>query len=46
MSKTGLSFVVAAATALGAAAVGIFAADVVRPALAANASNGKRLAEL
>jgi mono/diheme cytochrome c family protein len=46
MSKTGLSFVVAAATALGAAAVGLFPADIVRPALAANAFNGKRLAEL
>src|SRR5260370_1793819 len=43
MSRTGLSFVI---TALCATVLGIFAADAVRPALAADAFNGKRLAEL
>jgi len=46
MSRTGLSFAIVAVTALCATALGIFAADTVRPALAANAFNGKRLAEL
>jgi cytochrome c2 len=40
VSKTGVSFAIAAAT------VGISATGVARPALAADASNGKRLAEL
>jgi mono/diheme cytochrome c family protein len=44
MSKTGLSLV--AVTALCATAFGVFTADIVRPALAADALNGKRLAEL
>src|SRR6266481_2867714 len=43
MSRTGVSFVI---TALCATAFGIFATDIVRPALAADALNGKRLAEL
>jgi mono/diheme cytochrome c family protein len=46
MVKTGLSLIIAAVTALCATAFGIFAADVVRPALAADAANGQRLAEL
>jgi cytochrome c2 len=46
MSKIGLSFVIVAVAALCATAFGIFAADIVRPALAADALNGKRLAEL
>jgi len=45
MRKIGLCIVTAAATALCATAFGIFAADIVRPVLAADASNGKRLAE-
>jgi mono/diheme cytochrome c family protein len=45
MSKTRLSLVITAVAALSAAAFGIFAADVVRPTLAADASNGKQLAE-
>jgi hypothetical protein len=43
MSRSGLSFVI---TALCATAFGIFATDIVRPVLAADALNGKRLAEL
>jgi len=46
MSKAGLSLVITAVTMLSAAAFEIFAADVVRPAQAADASNGKRVAEL
>jgi mono/diheme cytochrome c family protein len=46
MSKTGLSYVIVAVTALRVTAFGIFAAGIVRPALAADAFNGKRLAEL
>ena len=45
MGKTGLFLVIAAVT-LCATAFGIFAAGIVRPALAADASNGKRVAEL
>jgi mono/diheme cytochrome c family protein len=45
MSKAGLYLVIAAVTVLSAAAFKI-AAGVVRPALAANASNGMRVAEL
>jgi mono/diheme cytochrome c family protein len=45
MTKTKFSFVIAAVTALCATAFGIFGADIVRPALAADAINGKRLAE-
>jgi mono/diheme cytochrome c family protein len=45
MNKAGFSLVVTAVAVL-AAAFEIFAADVVRPVLAADASNGKRLAEL
>jgi mono/diheme cytochrome c family protein len=44
MSKAGLSLVITAVAVLSATA--LVTADVVRPALAANASNGKRLAEL
>jgi mono/diheme cytochrome c family protein len=46
MSKAGLSLVMTAVAVLSAAVFEIFAADVVRPALAADASNGKRVAEL
>ena len=46
MSKTGPSFMIVAVSALCTTAFGIFAADVVRPALAADAVNGRRLAEL
>ena len=46
MSRTRLSFMIHAVTVLCTIAIGIFAADVVRPALAADAFNGKRLAEL
>jgi mono/diheme cytochrome c family protein len=46
MSKAGFSLVIIAVAVLSAAAFEIFAADVVRPALAADASNGKRVAEL
>ena len=46
MSRTRVSFVIAAVTVLCTTAIGIFAADVVRPVLAADAFNGKRLAEL
>jgi mono/diheme cytochrome c family protein len=46
MSNTGLSLVIVAVTALCATAFGTFTADIVRPALAADALNGKRLAEL
>jgi mono/diheme cytochrome c family protein len=45
MSKTRLSFAIVAAAVLGATAVGIVAAEIVRPALAANALNGERLAD-
>jgi len=45
MRKMGLCVVTATATALCTAAFGIFAADIFRPALAADALNGKRLAE-
>jgi mono/diheme cytochrome c family protein len=44
MRKTGLSFVIAAVTALCAAGLGIFA-DLVQPSLAADALNGGRLAQ-
>ncbi len=46
MSKAGLSLVIAAVTVLSAAAFKIVAASVVPPALAADASNGMRVAEL
>jgi mono/diheme cytochrome c family protein len=46
MGKIGLSLVIATVTALCATAFGIFAAGIVRPALAADAFNGKRVAEL
>ncbi len=46
MSRTRLSFMSAAVTVFCTAAIGVFAADIVRSALAADASNGKRLAEL
>jgi mono/diheme cytochrome c family protein len=46
MSRTGPSFVIAAVTTLCATALGIFPAAIVPPALAADAFNGKRLAEL
>jgi len=46
MSKSGPSFVIAAVTVLCATAFGIFPAGIVGPALAADAFNGKRLAEL
>src|SRR5262245_37387058 len=46
MSKTGRSFVIAAVTALCTTAFGIFAAGIVRPVLAADAFNGRQLAEL
>jgi mono/diheme cytochrome c family protein len=46
MSKAGLSWVITAVAMLSAAAFETFVADVVRPALAADASNGKRVAEL
>jgi mono/diheme cytochrome c family protein len=46
MSKTSLSLVIVAVTALWATAFGVFTANIVRPALAADALNGKRLAEL
>jgi mono/diheme cytochrome c family protein len=45
MSKTRFSLAIVAITALCTTAFGIFAADIVRPTLAADASNGKRLAE-
>jgi len=45
MSKTGLSFVIVAVTALCATAFGVFT-GISRPALAADALNGKRLAEV
>jgi mono/diheme cytochrome c family protein len=45
MRKMGLRVVTTAATALYTTAFAIFAADIVRPALAVDASNGKRLAE-
>jgi mono/diheme cytochrome c family protein len=45
MSKAGFSMVIIAVAVLSAAAFEILA-DVVRPALAADASNGKRVAEL
>jgi mono/diheme cytochrome c family protein len=46
VSKTGLSLVIVAITTLCATAIGVFIADIARPALAADALNGKRLAEL
>jgi mono/diheme cytochrome c family protein len=46
MSKAGLSLVITAVTVLSAAALKIVAAGVVQPALAADASNGMRVAEL
>ena len=47
MSKTGrLSLVIVAVATLCATAFGTFTADIVRPALAADGLNGKRLAEL
>jgi hypothetical protein len=46
MSKAGLSSMITAIAVLAAAAFEIFVADVVRPALAVDASNGKRVAEL
>jgi mono/diheme cytochrome c family protein len=46
MSKAGLSLVVTAVTVLSAAALKIDAAGIVRPALAADATNGMRVAEL
>jgi mono/diheme cytochrome c family protein len=46
MSKAGLSLVITAVTVLSAAALKIVAAGVVQPALAADASNGLRVAEL
>jgi mono/diheme cytochrome c family protein len=46
MSRTRLSFMIAAVTVFCTTAIGVFAADIVRSALAADASNGKRLAEL
>jgi mono/diheme cytochrome c family protein len=45
MSKTGLSFVIAAVTALCTTAFGNFAIGIAPPALATDAFNGKRLAE-
>lgn len=41
-----LSLVIVGAAALCTTAFGVFTADIVRPALAADAFNGKRLAEL
>jgi mono/diheme cytochrome c family protein len=46
MSKTPLSSAIVAVTALCAIAFEILAANIVPPALAADALNGKRLAEL
>ncbi len=46
MSKAGLSLVITAVTVLSAAALKIVAAGVVQPALAADASNGLRVAEV
>jgi mono/diheme cytochrome c family protein len=46
MSKTRLSLVITAFAVLSAAAFEIVSAGVVRPALAADASNGMRVAEL
>jgi mono/diheme cytochrome c family protein len=46
MSKAGLFSVITAVTVLSAAALKIVAAGVVQPALAADASNGMRVAEL
>jgi mono/diheme cytochrome c family protein len=46
MSKTRLSLVITAVAVLSAAAFEIVSAGVVRPALAADASNGMRVAEL
>jgi mono/diheme cytochrome c family protein len=46
VSKTGLCWVIVAVITLCATAFGVFIADIARPALAANALNGKRLAEL
>lgn len=40
MSKAGFSLVIIAVAVLSAAAFEIFATDVIRPALAADASNG------
>jgi mono/diheme cytochrome c family protein len=45
MSKAGLFLVIAAVTVLSAAPFKIVAGGVVRPAMAANASNGMRVAE-
>jgi mono/diheme cytochrome c family protein len=46
MSKIGLSSVITVVAVLSAAAFEIVAAGVVRPALAADPSNGMRVAEL
>jgi mono/diheme cytochrome c family protein len=46
MSKAGLSLVITAVAVLSAAAFKIVAASVVQPALAADASNGMRVAQL
>jgi mono/diheme cytochrome c family protein len=46
VSKTGLCWVIVAVITLCATAFGVFIADIARPALAADALNGKRLAEL
>jgi mono/diheme cytochrome c family protein len=46
MSKIGLSLVIVVVAALCATAFGISTVDIVRPALATDALNGKRLAEL
>jgi mono/diheme cytochrome c family protein len=46
MSKTRLSLAIVAVTALCAIAFEIFATDIVPPALAADALNGRRLGEL
>jgi mono/diheme cytochrome c family protein len=46
MNKTAHSLVIAAVTALCTTAFGIFPAGIVRSALAADAFNGKRVAEL
>jgi hypothetical protein len=46
MSKTGLCLAIAAAIVLCAGSFGTFATQIIRPVLAAEVSNGKRLAEL
>jgi mono/diheme cytochrome c family protein len=46
VSRTGISFMIAVLIVFCTIAIGVFAANIVRSALAADASHGKRLAEL